>query len=229
MLEILFENSDLIAFNKPSGVSVLRDRLGLPNYFDEIRKAHPQVQLVHRLDKFTSGILLVAKNGKSKRRLSKAFADGAIEKYYICVVCGHLPTGSTLDIDLPLRSGRKSRYRVAGLREEIRATKTGWSISSNDGLPCHTRIRSLKQGPCRTMVVCQPKTGRTHQLRVHLAWVGHAVVGDQLYGAVNSAEQDWPRLLLHAHKICVPGLPAGISSPLPNTFNDGFAFEPLVN
>lgn len=78
------------------------------------------------------------------------------------------------------------------------------------------------------MVVCQPKTGRTHQLRVHLAWIGHAVVGDQLYGAVNSAEQDWPRLLLHAHKLCVPDLPAGISSPIPNTFKDAFAFEPSV-
>lgn len=229
MLEIVFENEDLIAFNKPSGVSTLRDRSGLPNYFDEIRKTYPNVQLVHRLDKFTSGVLLVAKHNRSKRTLSRAFATGEIGKYYVCVATGHLPTDGTLDINLPLKAGRKSRYRVAGLREEIRAVKTGWSVPSEEGLPSFTRIRSLKQGPCRSMLVCQPRTGRTHQLRVHLSWIGHAIVGDELYGAVNSDEQKWTRLLLHAHKLCLPNVSVAITSPLPDSFEDGLAYESLGN
>ena len=229
MLEIVFENEDLIAFDKPSGVSTLRDRTGLPNYFDEIRKSYPSVQLVHRLDKFTSGVLLVAKHNQSKRTLSRAFAAGKIQKSYVCVATGHLPTAGTLDINLPLKAGRKSRYRVAGLREEIRAVKTGWAISSEEGLPSFTRIRTLKQGPCRSMLICQPRTGRTHQLRVHLSWIGHAIVGDELYGAVNSAEQEWSRLLLHAHKLCLPNVPTAITSPLPDSFEDGLVYEPLGN
>lgn len=229
MLEIVFENEDLIAFNKPSGVSTLRDRSGLPNYFDHIRQAYPKVQLVHRLDKFTSGVLLVAKHNQSKRTLSRAFATGEIGKYYVCVATGHLPTDGTLDINLPLKAGRKSRYRVAGLREEIRAVKTGWSISSDEGLASFTRIRSIKQGPCRSLLICQPRTGRTHQLRVHLSWIGHAIVGDELYGAVTSTEQRWTRLLLHAHKLCLPDVSVAITSPLPDSFEDGLAHEPSGN
>ena len=197
---------------------MLRDRLGLPNFYEQIKREVPNAQLVHRIDKYTSGVIIVAKNTHSKRILSSAFAQRTVKKFYVAVVAGHPPIGSTLTIDLPLKSGRKSRYRVAGLRQEIRSSREGWSINSEDGFPSITRLRVINRGPKRSLVLCQPITGRTHQIRVHLAWIGHAVVGDPLYGATRSSDHQWDRLLLHAHKISLPDLVYSITSPPPRGF-----------
>ena len=197
---------------------MLRDQSNAQTYLEQIRTEFPHAQLVHRIDKPTSGVLLAAKHAASKRALSRSFANQEIKKFYVCVVTGHIPTNETLEIRLPLKAGRKSKYRVAGLREEIRAHRTGWSIESQEGFKSITRIRVLLRGPNRTLLVCQPVTGRTHQLRVHLAWIGHAIVGDLLYGAVRSAEQQWERLALHAHLVRLPQIEIAISAPVPQTF-----------
>ncbi|MCY4143141.1 MAG: RNA pseudouridine synthase [Gammaproteobacteria bacterium] len=203
MFEVLCETDDFVAIEKPSGVSVLRDRAGLPNLFDVIREQFPEAKLVHRLDKGTSGILIVARTKEFQAFASRQFAKRKVRKFYVAVVAGHIASGRSLTIDLPLNPGRKGRFRVAGLREEIRSRREGWFIDSSLGHPSTTRVRVLAIGPRRSLVLIQPLSGRTHQVRVHLAWIGHAIVGDTLYGAPRSNEQAWPRMLLHSSRICL--------------------------
>ena len=205
MLDVLFEDGSLLVINKPSGVSVLDDRTGAPCLLPALKAAYARPRLVHRLDKGTSGILLVALDRHAQRDLSRAFNARAVRKHYVAVVCGHLPSGRTLTIDLPLRQGRKSRYRVAGLREEIRPTRDGWTIDAEGGHASVTRVRAMARGEKRTIAAVQPITGRSHQIRVHLSWIGHAVVGDHLYGAPASNEQAHTRLALHCHRVFAPG------------------------
>ena len=208
-LHVLHQNAELLVLDKPSGVSVLADRSGAPCLLDAIRREHPAARLVHRIDKGTSGVLVLATSRAAQRRISQAFARREVGKHYVAQVTGHVPRGTTLTIELPLKPGRKSRYRVAGLREEIRASRGGWSTAdAGEGAASVTRIRVLahsRDGPARSLLAVQPLTGRTHQIRVHLAWVGHAVVGDHLYGAPGSEEQAAPRLMLHAHRLVLPG------------------------
>ena len=217
-LSILYESADLLVLDKPAGVSVLADRGGAPCLLDAIRRGHPAARLVHRIDKGTSGVLVLATSRAAQRRISQAFTRREVAKHYVAQVAGHVPRGASLKIELPLKPGRKSRYRVAGLREEIRASRGGWSIvdagegqgegqAGAGGKASVARIRVLahsRSGPARSLLAVQPLTGRTHQIRVHLAWVGHAVAGDRLYGAPDSAEQQADRLMLHAHRLVLP-------------------------
>ena len=205
MLDVVFDDGHLLVINKPSGVSLLADRTGAPSLLPALKETYDHPRLVHRLDKGTSGLLLVALDERVQSELNRAFNARSIRKHYVTAVCGHVPAGRTMTIDLPLRKGRKSRYRVAGLREEIRPTPHGWVIDSADGHASLTRFRALDKGVHRCLVAVQPLTGRSHQIRVHLAWIGHAVVGDHLYGRPDSAEQSWPRLALHCHRMHVPG------------------------
>ena len=214
MLDVLFDDGSLLVINKQSGVSVLNDRTGAPCLLPELKTAYSRPRLVHRLDKGTSGVLLVALDQRAQRDLSRAFNARAVRKHYVGVICGHLPLGRTLTIDLPLKKGRKSRYRVAGLREEIRPTRAGWTIDADGGHASRTRVRAIARGEKRTVVAIQPITGRSHQIRVHLSWIGHAVAGDHLYGAPASIEQASPRLALHCHRVFVPGY-GTFSAPVP--------------
>lgn len=217
MFEILCETSDYVVIEKPSGVSVLRDRAGLPNVFDAIREQFPEAKLVHRLDKGTSGILVVARTKKFQAFASRQFAKRKVRKFYIAVIAGHIAKGRSLTIDLPLNPGRKGRFRVAGLREEIRPRREGWFIDSTTGHPSITRVRLLFAGARRSMILVQPLSGRTHQVRVHLAWIGHAIVGDSLYGSPQSKEQAWPRMILHSSHICLTEQ-CNFKSALPKEF-----------
>ena len=209
----IFEDRHLLVLDKPSGISVLKDRSGAECLWDQLKAHYPHPRLVHRLDKGTSGVFLVALSTACQRQLTAAFARRQIRKHYLAVVAGHFPAGRTLTIALPLRRGRKSRYRVAGLREQIRATPNGWHIAGDGGLEATTRVRTLATSERRSLLAVQPQSGRSHQIRVHLAWVGHAVVGDHLYGTPTAAEQAAPRLALHAHRLAIPGYGAFRAAP----------------
>ena len=207
MFDVVYEDHALLVLDKASGVSVLADRTGAPCLWDELKKRYPRPRLVHRIDKGTSGLLLVALTAGCQQTLARALNKGRIRKHYLAVVAGHIASGASLRIALPLKRGRKSRYRVAGLREEIRPSRRGWALPDQQpgGLESITRIRVLAKSARRSLLAVQPLTGRSHQIRVHLAWIGHAIVGDHLYGAPASAEQAGARLALHAHRLIVPG------------------------
>ena len=228
MLDVLYRDATLVAFDKPSGVSLLADRSRAPCLWDEIKALlAPVVPLpVHRLDKGTSGVLLVALERTRQAELNRAFAERRVRKWYVATVTGALDLDGSGTIDLPLAPGRKSRYRVAGERRHIVRRGSRWSLEpshpktdrADEGHPSTTRLRVLARASARTTLLLQPLTGRTHQLRVHLAWIGHPIVGDTLYGRPDDPAQRGERLALHCHRISVAGLLPAVTAPIPPGF-----------
>lgn len=147
-----------------------------------MQRRWPDVLVVHRLDEATSGLLLFARGIEAQRRLSHAFATGAVAKRYVAVVQG-LVGGDAGRIDLPLAADWPNRPRQRVAHEGGKPAVTEWQVLSREA--------------AATRLALQPLTGRTHQLRVHLAAIGHPILGDALYGDERSA----PRLLLHASEL----------------------------
>lgn len=219
MFNVLSTDSECLVIDKPSGISVLRDRSGQENLFERLQEQYPNAKLVHRLDKGTSGVLLLARTDSFRKCASHQFERRQVCKFYVAVVTGRFPKGQTYTINLPLRRGRKSRFRVAGQRSDIAASQHGWTIDSLEGLESITRVRTLHHGPRRSLVLLKPETSRTHQLRVHLAWIGHPIVGDSLYGAPNSSLQSHSRLMLHSHRLIL-NTAYNFTSVLPKSFTE---------
>ncbi|MBM4205620.1 MAG: RNA pseudouridine synthase [Gammaproteobacteria bacterium] len=214
---VLFENRELLVLNKPSGLAVLQDRTTEINLW-ALLAARGRFFLVHRIDKGTSGVLILAKSQAVQRHLTKLFASRNIGKFYVAQVLGAFPDQGTLLIDLPLKPGRKSRYRVAGERADIRIDGKTYRLArkSDEGVEALTRIRLLARQGERSLVMASPLTGRTHQLRVHLAWTGYPIAGDNLYGKPGSALQNDDRMRLHCHRLVIPGF-GSFSAPVPWT------------
>jgi 23S rRNA pseudouridine1911/1915/1917 synthase len=170
---VVFEDADLLVVDKPPGV-VVHPGAGNPDgtlvnglllHRPELARL-PRAGIVHRLDKDTSGLLLVAATETARTRLVAQLAARDISRRYLAVVEGCLTAG--LDIDRPI--GRDPALRT---RQRVRA----------DGRPALTRVRVLSTFRAHTLIEAQLETGRTHQIRVHLAHVGHPLVGDVRYGA----------------------------------------------
>jgi tRNA pseudouridine32 synthase/23S rRNA pseudouridine746 synthase len=144
-----------------------------------LQQEFPDALVVHRLDMSTSGLMVFARGVAMQRRLSLMFHEREVEKRYVAVVTGKLES-ETGEVDLPIAADWPNRP----LRK----------IDSELGKPSLTRYRVLNHDVDNTRVELEPVTGRTHQLRVHMAAIGHPILGDALYGAAASA----PRLMLHA-------------------------------
>ena len=133
-----------------------------------------------------------------------------MRKFYVARVLGDVtsaarPAPSTCRS----RKGRKSRYRVAAPRERIARHGSRWHLERTTPRRARQRVARFVEWVAigrHTLLALQPLTGRTHQLRVHLAWIGHPILGDHLYGKPDAADQRWPRLALHCHRIVVDGL-----------------------
>lgn len=159
----------------------------------------PDLRVVHRLDMATSGLMLFARGPAMQRQLSRAFEHRQVDKRYVAVVCG-LVAGDNGRIELPLGADWPNRPRQRVDAERGRPALTLWQRLSIDPRAGTTRLALV------------PVTGRTHQLRVHLAAAGHPIVGDTLYNAPLAA----PRLLLHAEQLQFRHPPGGASV----TFHD---------
>ncbi|WBL41941.1 pseudouridine synthase [Algoriphagus halophytocola] len=161
---ILFENEDYLVINKPPYLSSLDDRHEAQNILD-LAKAHtPDAQLCHRLDKETSGCLVIAKNPVAYRHLAMQFENRKVTKVYHAVVEGIREYSQEL-VDRNLASTNKGIAKV-----------------SKDGKPAQTVFNTVKTYRAHTLVECKPITGRLHQIRVHLAWLKAPICGDTLYG-----------------------------------------------
>jgi tRNA pseudouridine32 synthase / 23S rRNA pseudouridine746 synthase len=207
-LEIIHRDAHLAVLNKPADVSLLADRSGVPCLWDTLaEQLQARPYLVHRLDKGTSGVLLIALDAATQSHLTRMFQQRRIRKYYLTWAAGQFPGGGTRRINLPLRKGRKSRYRVAGARADIRADAAGWHLDAppEPGHASLTRVRLLGRSGERSLLLAAPVTGRTHQLRVHLSWIGHPILGDSLYGRPGAEAQQAPRLQLHCRRLVIPG------------------------
>jgi 23S rRNA pseudouridine1911/1915/1917 synthase len=191
-LDIVYEDRDLAVINKPSGLVVhpgagnLRHTLvnALLYHFKELSTVSPQRPgIVHRLDKETSGLLVIAKNNAAHLNLSKQFSRHTIKRKYIAIVKGRMEFDENV-IELPIG------------RHPIKRKKM--SVSFGDKTKyAKTYYRTLKRYDEFSLLELEPFTGRTHQLRVHLAFLGHPVLGDTKYAKFNESS----RLALHAKSI----------------------------
>lgn len=196
-LDVLYEDEHLLVVDKPSGLTV-HPGSGRPDGTLANALVHhvgplPEVigadrpGIVHRLDKDTSGAIVVAKNERVQRALSAAFAERAVQKTYLACVHG-APAEDEGVVELPIgrHPGDRKKMTIEGAAS--RPAKTRWAVERR--LPRHTLLR------------CSPVTGRTHQIRVHLKSLRLPIVGDPIYGNHGLPGEDRaPRLLLHAWRL----------------------------
>ena len=182
----LHADDALLAVDKPAGLLAVpgrgadkQDCLAV-----RVQERWPDALVVHRLDQATSGLMLFARGADLQRRLSRAFAARQIDKHYVAVVAGRMPAASGR-IELPLMADwpRRPLQRVDALAGK--PSITDWQLTGYDDAQQTSRL------------ALQPLTGRTHQLRLHLAAIGHPILGDALYAPPDIVERA-PRLLLHA-------------------------------
>ncbi len=158
---LLFENEDVLVINKPSGISTLEDRKDTTNVLSMVKDLYPQIKNCHRLDKYTSGALLFAKNPETYRSISMQFQNREVKKVYHAVV--HGSTGfknHEVDVALLIKSAGKVLF------------------DTRKGKPSTTIFNTLKNYKSFSLVECQPLTGRKHQIRVHLKYAKHPIISD---------------------------------------------------
>jgi 23S rRNA pseudouridine1911/1915/1917 synthase len=223
-LTVLWEDADVVAIDKPAGM-VVHAGAGihsgtlvnaLLHRFATLSEVGGALRpgIVHRLDRFTSGVLLVAKNDRAHQALSAQFAGRQVEKTYLALVHGRVAR-ETGRIERPIARDPVRRTRMTSRLAEGRAA---WS-----------EYRVLRRFAGFTLLEVRIGTGRTHQIRVHLSSLGYPVAGDTLYGAPARVEGLPPlgRYFLHAHRIRFgrpsDGEPVTVDSPLPAALEDWMA------
>lgn len=207
-LEILFEDGEALVIDKPGGLPLDTPRAGGPSLEDRLDELklgfHRHPAPVHRLDRDTSGCLLLARNPKALKRFSAAFEEKQVQKRYLGIVAGTL---------------EEEEGTIALNLSKVSTAKDGWRmIPAKKGKPAVTHWRKLDEKNGLTLVEFRPETGRTHQIRVHAAsGLGHALLGDPVYGSSKGA----PRTMLHAAGLTVPRgdkEPIVAVAPLPKDF-----------
>jgi 23S rRNA pseudouridine1911/1915/1917 synthase len=216
-LDILFEDDDLLVLNKPAGLVVHPGAGQQTGTLVNALLAHcknlsgiggkERPGIVHRLDKETSGVLVVAKNDAAHRALCKQFAERTTGKTYLALVAG-TPRKSSGTIEAPIARHPVHRKKM--------------SVARRGGRSAKTEYRVVRSGSDRSLVECMIHTGRTHQIRVHLHHLGHPVLGDKLYAGKRAG--DFPRQMLHAWKLTFTHPHSGehmtFEAPIPADFNE---------
>jgi 23S rRNA pseudouridine1911/1915/1917 synthase len=206
---LLYADADLAAVDKPAGVpaqpTLTSDAGTLPELVATLLGG--PVTLVHRLDRETSGVTVFARTPAAASALAEAFRSGAAAKTYLAL-CARPPSPPDGRVEAPLA---KDPSR-AGLRRV-----------APGGDPAATGYRTLREGPLAALVEARPETGRTHQLRVHLAHLGAPLLGDARYGGPRRVgEVAIPRVMLHARRLelvhPVTGAPIAFEAPVPDDF-----------
>ncbi|MDD5561205.1 MAG: RluA family pseudouridine synthase [Candidatus Omnitrophica bacterium] len=214
-LEVIYEDDDLALINKQPGLVVhpapgnrehtlVNALLSRFAQLSDINKNRPGI--VHRLDKETSGLLVIAKNNPSHLKLARQFAEHSIQRKYVAIVSGRVEFDEDV-IEAPIgRHPSKRKSMSVSFLENTRYAKTHY--------------RTLKRSADFSFLELRPFTGRTHQLRVHLAFLGHPILGDAKYGR----DKIFPRMALHAQEIGFIHPSTGkfmhFSSPIPREFQD---------
>lgn len=185
-LDLIFEDEFLLVLNKPSGLLSVpgKDEKLKDSLATRVQACFPEALITHRLDMATSGIMVMALNKDMHRALSILFQSRQIKKEYVAVV-DDLIKATTGSIDLPLICDWPNRPRQKVEHETGKASLTHYKVIKYDEINKTTRVK------------LEPETGRTHQLRVHMQSIGHAILGDRLYASA-AAQEKADRLLLHA-------------------------------
>ncbi|MFQ6370795.1 bifunctional tRNA pseudouridine(32) synthase/23S rRNA pseudouridine(746) synthase RluA [Shewanella sp. YIC-542] len=209
-LDILYQDRDIIVINKPSGLLSVPGRAAEhhDSAFSRVLQLHPQAQVVHRLDMATSGLLVLALRRNAERELKRQFQDRETHKVYLARVAGRLEGEGT--VDLPLICDWPNRPRQ--------------KVDFDIGKPSVTHYQAISYGHRSTLVKLTPVTGRSHQLRVHMMSLGHAILGDGFY-ADPEVKALAPRLLLHAAELSFThpysGEPMSFTTKVPFTEAQG--------
>ncbi|HEY4372820.1 MAG TPA: RluA family pseudouridine synthase [Burkholderiales bacterium] len=196
-IPVLYEDDALLALNKPAGVAV-HGGSGLKyGVIEAMRAARPQarfLELVHRLDRETSGVLLLAKKRPALVAMHELLREGKTDKRYLTLIKGNWPHEAKHHVRTSLH-----KFVTAGGERRVTAT------DAEDGQEAHTIFTLVKRFPEATLLEAQLKTGRTHQIRVHLASSGHPIIGDDKYGDFDLnkrvAKAGLKRMFLHAARI----------------------------
>ncbi len=196
---ILFSDADILVINKPSGLRVIPDGYDhtLPTLLTELAPQWGRLYVVHRLDKDTSGVMLLARTPAAHRHLSMQFSTHSVAKVYLAL-CTGVPEWQAKTINLPLRIDGDRRHRTV--------------LDPLNGKPARTEARLLRAMPTYCLIEACPATGYTHQIRAHLALAGLPLLGDPLYGYPPS--WDGPRAPLPS----LPGFPRTALHALEITF-----------
>jgi len=184
-LTYLYTDDDIIIIEKPSGLLSVPGKTEPDCLEARIRADYPESLTIHRLDMATSGLMVFARNANAQRHIGLQFEKRMTEKTYIAWAWGHVEKDEG-EVDLPLITDWPNRPRQMVCHERGKASLTSWKV--------------LKREDKATRLALYPKTGRSHQLRVHMLEIGHPILGDRLY-ASNDAFNAAPRLQLHAHKL----------------------------
>ena len=209
---VVFEDEAMLVIDKPAGTAVHGGSGVSFGVIEAVRAARPSakfLELVHRLDRDTSGLLILAKQRKALLRLHEMMRDGVIRKHYLALVQGRVPND----------------------RQHLRYRLTKWSTPSGerrvkvdeDGQIAHTIVTCVQRFANFSLVDAQLQTGRTHQIRVHLAASGHPIIGDEKYGdeqvSREFAQQGFRRMFLHAERLSLvhplTGQALTLEAPLP--------------
>ena len=219
---VVYDDEAMLVVDKPAGLPVHPSASYHKNTLTFLlRERYPEgpPHLAHRLDRETSGVLVCARTLEDERQLKKAFSSREVEKVYLAIARGRIEADEG-QIDLPLGRPDEGLHLLMEVRE--------------DGAPSRTGYRVVARAPEHTLVALRPLTGRQHQLRVHLAALGHPIVGDKLYGPEGAdaflehvetgmtpaleARLGHTRQALHAHRLTIAhprsGLPTELTAPL---------------
>jgi len=208
-LPVVWLDDALLVVNKPSGLLALPDGYdpSAPHLRSMLEPVYGRLWIVHRLDRETSGLVLLASSAAVHRTMNTQFEQRQVEKIYHAIVIG-LPPWQALTVNQPLRInvGRRRRTAVDPLR----------------GKPAETQLYRLQDLGAFSLVEARPTTGRTHQIRAHLAACGFPIAGDPLYGPGEAAQTPFARLMLHALSLRLvhpfTGEPLALKAPYPDDF-----------
>lgn len=231
--KIIYEDKDILVINKPAGLSVHGDGFNLETktLVDWLMEKYPEISevgesmftqkgveikkpgIIHRLDKETSGVMIIAKTQEAFLYFKKQFQDHEVKKVYRAILSGHvnLPVGEEKILDWPIgRSKNDARIRVARLHGQGKLREA-------------VTIFRLLENICSdyALVEAEPKSGRTHQLRAHFKAYNHPIIGDSLYNSGDNGGGAIGRTALHAYSLTLKGLggePVSFLAPLPEDF-----------
>jgi 23S rRNA pseudouridine1911/1915/1917 synthase len=205
-IEVAYEDDDLLIVNKPPFMVVHPTRshqegtlANAVTYYFRERGENYIVRLVNRIDRDTSGLVMIAKSQFAHQAMAKQMDDNVVEKYYIAVVKGLLEGKGTIDAPI-------DRPNEIALKREV----------LEEGYPAVTHYEALKSGNNMSSLLIKLDTGKTHQIRVHMSYIGHPIVGDHLYG---EESHDIDRQALHAYRLSFKSLRTGdyvqVEAPIP--------------
>ncbi len=213
---VLYRDGLMLVVDKPAGITVHarpgergRNEESLEDYFDTLRFGLPRSPaLAHRLDRDTTGCLILGRHAKALRKLHKLFFQGKVDKTY-WAICRGAPEKPSGTIDATLKKlNDKEGWRVVTAPDGQRAVTTYRTLATKDGF---------------AFIEAKPKTGRTHQIRVHLASLGAPIIGDPLYGNLSAEDRARP-MMLHARRVVIPisknNEPVAVEAPAPATMQE---------